>query len=159
LATVPRSREARKTSRTFTVFAINGKPVLSITQDGVVRAYLVRPIPHAFGRAAFTLAKADNGDGHAEEYNVLLNGDRSTCDCADATYRSRACKHILACQAALDAGKLQAAPKPAPVIVNAEESAMANALLGQERHRQAMAAPPQICVGCDQPVRECDCTI
>ena len=153
MATVPRSRASRKTARTFTVFAIAGKPVLSITQDGASRAYLVHAIPHAFGSAAFTLTKADNGDGHAEEYNVLLAGDRSTCACADCTYRSRPCKHILACQAALDAGKLSAAPKPtpAPVIVNAEEP-MARALLGGEIHRQ-------ICCSCGNPIPSCRCEI
>jgi hypothetical protein len=152
MASVPRSRAARKTARTFTVFAIAGKPVLSITQDGASRAYLVNAIPHNFGRAAFTLTKADNGDGHAEEYSVLLDGDRSTCDCADCTYRSRACKHILACQAALDAGKLQAAPKPALVIVNHEEAGMARALLGGELHRQ-------MCCSCGNPIPSCRCEI
>ena len=160
MATVPRSRASRKTARTFTVFAIAGKPVLSITQDGAVRAYLVNSIPHSFGRAAFRLTKADNGDGHAEEYSVLLDGDRSTCDCADCTYRSRSCKHILACQAALDAGKLSALPKPAPVVTNCEEP-MARALLGGEIHRQEMTARVvnPACFNCGQPYEACDCTI
>lgn len=47
-------------------------------------------------------------DGDRSKYNVLIcnaGHDQDTCDCADATYRERHCKHIAAVRALLVAAE------------------------------------------------------
>jgi hypothetical protein len=45
-------------------------------------AYRVTAIPHQYGKAAFHLDKAHQGGGEEpEQYDVLLDGQFSTCDC------------------------------------------------------------------------------
>ena len=80
-------------------------PAIAITTNGVTTNYWVDPIPHEWGMAAFSLEKAVNGVDN-DTYHVLLDNEFSTCTCADFTYRQRACKHVLACQALRQAGKL-----------------------------------------------------
>jgi hypothetical protein len=89
--------------------------------------YDCTPLPApAWGQAAFRLVKAAPvADRPA--YNVLLDGDRSTCDCPHGTYKANSgpCRHVLAVQALTARGKLPApkavakpveAPKPAPAV-------------------------------------------
>jgi hypothetical protein len=105
-------------TRTATVQQVGQSLIIWLTVDKNTTAYRVTPIRNQFGKAAFHLEKADQGAGVPEQYDVLLDGQLSTCDCAGFTYHGmkaangRGCKHISGCQAALDAGKLQAAPKP-----------------------------------------------
>jgi hypothetical protein len=73
---------------------------LQITIGKEVHQYDVHPIPSDFG-TAFRLIKyelvrqADNTFELQDtaRYNVLLNGEQSTCDCPGHTYRGK-CKHV-----------------------------------------------------------------
>jgi hypothetical protein len=82
--------------------------------------YDVRPIPGAqFGRAAFRFVKAV-AKAERPTYNVLLDGERSTCDCPHGTYKAHQlgpCRHVLAAEALVKAGKLPT-PKAAPRVVH-----------------------------------------
>ena len=100
----------------------------------------------AFGKAAFHLQKADTGDGPGEEYDVLLDGQFSTCECKGFLRHGMkaaggsGCKHIAGCKAALDAGQLKASPvasKPAPAVRVVRDT----------------------CFNCDLPYANCKCTI
>src|SRR5437762_745856 len=87
--------------------------------------YDVAPVPGAqFARAAFRFFNAVP-QAERPAYNVLLDGDRSTCDCPHGTYKADAlgpCRHVLAAQALIAKGKLPlpkpaakpASPKPVP---------------------------------------------
>lgn len=72
----------------------------------------INPTRPDFGEAAFQLEKVTT-DGTGELYSVLIDGpedERSTCDCKDFLNRSwkkGPCKHILACRALLNAGKVK----------------------------------------------------
>ncbi len=95
-----------------------GKLVLTqeVRKALVRTSYLLTCLESDLGGRAFQLAKVcternERGDtvvSVSERYNVLLAGDRSTCDCKDATYRNRECKHISALTALLAQGKLDA---------------------------------------------------
>ena len=98
-----------------------GRFVVQLTaRDRLGRAevtfYDVSPIAGiAFGRAAFRFVKAE-AKAERAAYSVLLDGDRSTCDCPHGTYKAHQlgpCRHVLAAQALVSRGKLPA-PKPAP---------------------------------------------
>jgi hypothetical protein len=39
--------------------------------------------------------------GTGEKYRVTLDGDAFTCDCPDAVYRQRSCKHVRALHSSL----------------------------------------------------------
>src|SRR5262249_49375815 len=135
-------------ARSVKVQKIGNATIIWLTVGKLTTAYRVTALANQYGKAAFRLDKADQGDGAPESYDVLLDGPLATCDCIGFSYHGMkaaggtGCKHVAGCQAALNAGQLQAAPKPAagqPVVVNAEEP-MARVLLGGEIHRQAMAA-------------------
>ena len=129
-------------ARSVKVQKIGGSTVIWFTVGKLTTAYRVTAIPHQFGKAAFRLDKADQGDGAPESYDVLLDGPFSTCDCVGFSYHGMkaangtGCKHVAGLQAALNAGQLQAAPKPEP---------------------KPEASP--FCPGCGNLVRQCDCTI
>ncbi len=110
-ATATKTRKpARKPERSATLGTMtNGKLLLWLTQDGETRGYILTPLPSDFG-TAYRLGKADNGDGHSEEYDVLLHGRETSCTCPGHTYRAN-CKHVDALNALIAAGKL---PAPAP---------------------------------------------
>ena len=118
-ATRTSRKPARKPERSATLgTTTSGKTILWLSQDGVLRAYVLTPLPSEIGGAAYRLGKADNGDGHAEEYDVLLHGRETSCTCPGHTYRGK-CKHVEALEALTAAGKLAAAkpeakPQPAP---------------------------------------------
>jgi hypothetical protein len=50
--------------------------------------YRVEPIPSDFG-TVFRLERVSAAEG----YDICLDGADSSCDCPDATYRQRQCKH------------------------------------------------------------------
>jgi hypothetical protein len=112
--------KSRPVTRSAKVTHLGDAIILWLTVDKNVTAYRVTALPHAFGKAAFHLQKADKGDGQPEEYDVLLDGPRSSCECKGFLRHGmkaaggKGCKHVAGCQAALDAGQLQAAPKPIP---------------------------------------------
>jgi hypothetical protein len=90
----------------------NGKLLLWLTEDGKTRGYVLTPLASEIGGTAYRLGKADNGDGHSEEYDVLLHGRETSCTCPGNTYRSK-CKHVDALEALIATGKLPA-PKQQP---------------------------------------------
>jgi hypothetical protein len=112
------SKPKKPVTRSAKVTRLGDATILWLTVDKNVTAYRVTPLPHAFGKAAFHLAKADKGDGQPEEYDVLLDGPRSTCECKGFLRHGMkaaggtGCKHVAGCQAAVSAGQLQAAPRP-----------------------------------------------
>src|SRR5262249_54055796 len=59
--TSPRPRV--KVSRSAKVQHLEGATILWLTVDKNTTAYRVTRLPHAFGKAAFHLQKADKGDG------------------------------------------------------------------------------------------------
>src|SRR6516164_5024641 len=73
-----------------------------------VTFYDVTPVAGAqFGKAAFRFVKAE-AKAERATYNVLLDGERSTCDCPHGTYKAQQlgpCRHVLAAQALVKAGK------------------------------------------------------
>jgi hypothetical protein len=103
--------KTRKPERTAKVMKISETIVLWLTVNKLTAAYRVSPIASQIGGRAFRLEKADQGDGAAEVYDVLLDGQHSTCDCKGfARYGMSAagtgCKHVAGCQAAITSGKL-----------------------------------------------------
>jgi hypothetical protein len=161
------TKTRKPVTRSAKVTRLGDATILWLTVDKNVTAYRVTPLPCAFGKAAFHLQKADKGDGQPEEYDVLLDGQRSTCECKGFLRHGmkaadgRGCKHVAGCQAAVNAGQLQAAPKPqAAVVTNAEEP-IARVLLGGELHRQEMTARKvnAVCFECKKPYADCTCTI
>ncbi len=86
-------------------------------------AYLLAPVPSEIGGVGYRLFKigrqVDPGGvvrfHRTEQYDVLINGNRSTCTCPDFTYRGHVkgpCKHIKALQVLQDLGKLDAPAAP-----------------------------------------------
>ncbi len=122
MTTATRTRKTTKPVRTATLGTLSdGKLLLCLTQDGVLRAYLLTSLASDFG-TAFHLHKADAGDGHAEEYDVLLHGRESSCTCPGHEYRHH-CKHVEAIEALIRSGKLAVAAKPAPAQPQPEQPA------------------------------------
>jgi hypothetical protein len=72
--------------------------------------YYLRCLPTDFGRA-FRLEKFSIQGG--ESYDVLLDCDKSTCECLGHLRWQTWCKHIQALRQLESAGKLPPAPKPA----------------------------------------------
>jgi hypothetical protein len=99
-------------TRTAHVQQLGRITVLWLTVDRLTTAYSVRRLSHDFGKAAFRLEKADQGDGQPEVYDVLLDGPQSRCDCKGflrhgmSAQAGTGCKHIAACQSLYLAGRL-----------------------------------------------------
>jgi hypothetical protein len=77
----------------------NGFGIVRITAGTLSSLYCVRPLDTEFG-IAYRLIKEDvvtvNGEQHLEiqdVYDVLLDGERSTCECKGFLHRGR-CKHL-----------------------------------------------------------------
>jgi hypothetical protein len=93
--------------------------VLWLTTGRETTAYQVQPLDAEFGACAFRLTKADRGQGPGEQYDVLLDGGKSLCDCKGFLQHGMCkdgtgCKHISSLTALVAAGQLPA-PRPAPV--------------------------------------------
>jgi hypothetical protein len=104
-------KPARKPSRSARLARVGTATVLWITQGQDTTAYRVQPLNAEFGAAAFRLTRAIKGDGVAEVYDVLLDGDRSLCDCKGFLKHGmckdgRGCKHIASLAALIAAGHL-----------------------------------------------------
>jgi len=119
-------KSAPKVERTAKVTrSSDGATVLWLTVGKEVSAYLVKPLQSAFG-TAFRLVKADKGNHSGAEYDVLLDGSRSTCECQGFLRHGmckdgHGCKHIAGLTAAIAVGSLPAAPKPVPTPVELED--------------------------------------
>jgi hypothetical protein len=85
-----------------------GYYVLDIDRGAEASHYWLKCLPADFGRA-FRLEKFGTG----ETYDVLLDGERSTCECLGHLRWQTWCKHIVALRQLEAAGKLPPAPKPA----------------------------------------------
>jgi len=109
-ATKPRKSE----NRVATLRPIGAAQVLGLTAGKDTVFYLLTPLAATVG-AGFHLAKADRGDGPGEEYDVLLDGQFSSCECK-GFLRWNHCKHVEALTALVKSGKLSAhtASKPQP---------------------------------------------
>src|SRR4051812_30288856 len=68
-----------------------GPGAVAIAMGRTEATYLVTPIPSDFGRA-FRLEKLVHF-GEASTYDVLLDGERSTCECRGFMHH-RHCKHV-----------------------------------------------------------------
>src|SRR6516162_5556833 len=71
--------------------------------------YWLRPLPSDFGRA-YRLTKFLHQGG--ECYDVLLDGDKSTCECLGHLRWQTPCKHLQALLHLDAAGRLPTPPKP-----------------------------------------------
>src|SRR5215472_1911388 len=89
-------KPASKLPRSAHLSPIGSKQILWLTIGEESQAYGLTQLETDFGVAGFHLSKADKGDSHAEEYDVLIDGNDSSCTCPDHTYRRRECKHLAA---------------------------------------------------------------
>jgi hypothetical protein len=118
------------------------------------------PAP-AWGQAAFRFVKAV-AKAERPAYSVLLDGDRSTCDCPHGTYKAQErgpCRHVLAAQALVARGKL---PTPARVNVPATTDAGRKARVPAtvDAPKPAEADPGyQTCDCCGRPAKRCECEL
>ena len=112
MASIQSPRPSRKVNRSVRVQRLGDAVILWLTVDKNVTAYRVTRLPHAFGKAAFHLQKADRGDGQPEAYEVLLDGPRSTCECKGflrhgmSAAGGTGCKHVAGLNAVLAAGQV-----------------------------------------------------
>jgi hypothetical protein len=85
-----------------------------LTEGNSIRAYILTPLATELGGVGFRLGKADNRDGHSEEYDCLIDLEHGfhQCDCLGFLRHSH-CKHTESLLALVKAGKL-ASPQPAP---------------------------------------------
>jgi hypothetical protein len=96
----------RKPERTAKVQKVGNVTVLWLSVGRLTTAYRVSPISSQLGGKAFRLEKADQGDGAAEVYDVLCDGQHSTCDCKGfsrygmSAANGTGCKHVAGCKAA-----------------------------------------------------------
>jgi hypothetical protein len=99
-------------TRTAKVQKIGASTILWLTVGKLTTAYRVEKIASQIGGKAFRLEKADQGDGQPEVYDVLCDGQHSTCDCKGfsrygmSAASGTGCKHVAGCQAAIASGKL-----------------------------------------------------
>jgi hypothetical protein len=127
-----------------------------------VTFYDVTPVAGAqFGKAAFRFVKAE-AKAERATYNVLLDGERSTCDCPHGTYQAERlgpCRHVLAAQALVGGGRLPA-PKAAAKTVHVPAT-----LDGQRTTVPAAVDAPaagddyQTCDDCGRGAAECACRL
>jgi hypothetical protein len=90
---------------------IGNSLILWLTVSKTTTAYRMVPLSSDFGRAV-RLEKADQGDGQPEAYDVLLDGQRSSCECR-GHLRHGHCKHLDGIRAVIAGGQLaDAIPEP-----------------------------------------------
>jgi hypothetical protein len=76
---------------------IHGHAVLTVTKGQQATLYWVQAVTDGGKIVALDLTKFGGG----EKYRVALEDDAFVCDCPDATYRCRRCKHVAALHDAL----------------------------------------------------------
>jgi hypothetical protein len=86
----------------------DNRPKVTIHHNGRSKTYHVIPISTDIGGAAFRLHKL----GTSTTYDLLMNGDQSSCTCEGYCYIGGCC-HLAAVQMLLDDGTLQVAPDSA----------------------------------------------
>jgi hypothetical protein len=110
--TATRKTTKKQETRTAKLTTVGTARVLGLTTGKDTAFYLLTTLAATVG-AGFHLAKADRGDGPGEEYDVLLDGQFSSCECK-GFLRWNHCKHVEALTALVKSGKLSAptASKP-----------------------------------------------
>ena len=83
-----------KSEKTLTEVHGSAKLTLEIVRQGKTTHYLVRFLPSdpLIGHPAWALTKMD-GSPSETVYHVILTKHGPQCDCGDAEFRSRPCKH------------------------------------------------------------------
>ena len=105
----PRQRrpKVRTVNLLLPIGPLNINGVLRITEDGQETLFFVDRLASEVGGAGFRLTKFEQhqrGDEDAA-YHVLLDGERSTCECKGHLRHGR-CRHVAALAALQAAGKL-----------------------------------------------------
>jgi hypothetical protein len=112
--------KTKKQERTAKLMTLGNSQVLALTTGKDTVFYRLETLAADRG-TGFRLTKADCGDGPGEHYDVLLDGQFSSCECK-GFLRWNHCKHLESLAALCKCGKIAVsgpAPKPAPVITNA----------------------------------------
>lgn len=112
---ITKSATNRKSSLVITAYHTEpGMPLsVVITVDGKESHYWTEIIPSDFG-TAIRFSKAWDGktrDFSTEEYDALLDGSHSSCECKGFLHFGY-CRHVTAAIQLLSEGKLQPAPSP-----------------------------------------------
>jgi hypothetical protein len=76
---------------------VHGHAVLIVTRGNKATLYWAQAVTDGGKIVALDLTKFGGG----EKYRVALEDDAFVCDCPDATYRLRRCKHVAALHSAL----------------------------------------------------------
>jgi hypothetical protein len=115
MTTVIRTRKTRKPeTRTARLMHLGNSTVLALTTGKDTTFYRLETLAADRGRG-FRLSKADCGNGPAEVYNCLLDGQFSSCECKGFLNWNH-CKHLESLTALAKSGKLPTAQtQPAPV--------------------------------------------
>ncbi len=116
------TRTRKPAQRNAKIQSIGDATILWLTVDKNATAYRLTPLPHAYGKAAFHLTKADRGDGPGEEYDVLLDGQFSSCECKGFLAHNH-CKHVEGLAALLKSGSLKPAAPAVPQPASAAKPA------------------------------------
>jgi hypothetical protein len=146
VTTATATRTRKQPQRSAKVVRLGNCFVLWLTVDKNTTAYRMVPLPSDFGRAV-RLEKADKGDGQSETYDVLLDGERSTCECKGFLRHSH-CKHVSGIAAVIASGQLADA-LPEPTEPEGEEETSESA--------EAPAEPERICFECGRPSHDFYC--
>lgn len=94
----------KKQTRFAKLMQLGSSLVLGLTAGQDTTFYQLAALTADEGRG-FRLTKANRGDGPGEEYDVLLDGSRSSCECK-GFLRWGHCKHIESLTALTGAGRL-----------------------------------------------------
>jgi hypothetical protein len=86
------TRPRRPQQRAAKLQTVGAVTVLWLTLDKLMTAYRLTALPSDFGRA-YRLEKSDQGDGQPECYDVLIDGERSSCECK-GFLRWGHCRHV-----------------------------------------------------------------
>jgi hypothetical protein len=107
--------KTKKQERTAKLMTLGNSQVLALTTGKDTVFYKLEALAADRG-TGFRLSKADRGDGPGEVYDVLLDGQFSSCECK-GFLRWNHCKHLEALTALCQCGKIAASKpeaKPAP---------------------------------------------
>jgi hypothetical protein len=137
------TKNRRPQTRTAKLMQLGNVEVLALTTGKETVFYRLESLLADAGRG-FRLVKADRGNGPEETYDVLLDGQFSTCECK-GFLRWNHCKHVESLSALCEVGKLPAAPVPA-VKPTTSEAAPAT----QSKPEPAPQAP-HVCFECGRP--------
>lgn len=102
--TTTTKRPRKVPARTAKLLLLGSVQVLALTTGKDTTFYRLETLLADAGRG-FRLVKADRGDGPGEEYDCLLDGEQSVCDCKGFSKWGH-CKHVESLDALVTAGKV-----------------------------------------------------